>query len=267
MAKKITDLTALTSVATGDLLEIVDISDTTDSAAGSSRKIAQDNLIPDSSATVKGKVELATDAETETGTDTDRATTPANVASAYTKESATDISGAGYFIDEDDMSTNSATKVPSQQSVKAYTDTTVAGIDYTDLRMFAYRTTSSQAITGGSAATIVFNAESYDTGGDYNASNGIYTVPSDGLYFMSSCLTFGVGASGDKIHLNMHAGGSEIGGSVLEAGGAEAHQVTFSTVRYLSTSDTIYVQALNDNNDDTVNAGLGLSNFCVQKLF
>lgn len=70
---KISGLTALTSVATGDLLAIVDISDTTDSANGTTKKITQDNLIPDSSQTVKGKVELATSTEINTGTDTVRA--------------------------------------------------------------------------------------------------------------------------------------------------------------------------------------------------
>ena len=83
MGQKLTDRTALTSIATGDLLHVVDISDTTDSAEGTSKKITQDNLIPDSSATVKGKVELATSAETITGTDTVRAVTPAGAAAAY----------------------------------------------------------------------------------------------------------------------------------------------------------------------------------------
>lgn len=70
---KITGLTALTSIATGDLIPIVDISDTTDSVNGTTKKITQDNLIPDSSLTVKGKVELATSTEINTGTDTVRA--------------------------------------------------------------------------------------------------------------------------------------------------------------------------------------------------
>jgi len=81
MSEKLTDRDALTSVASGDLLHIVDVSDTTDSAEGTSKKITQDNLIPDASATVKGKVELATDAETTTGTDTARAITPSNLTS------------------------------------------------------------------------------------------------------------------------------------------------------------------------------------------
>lgn len=42
---KLSDLTALTSVADGDLFYVVDISDTTDDAAGSSRKITRANLV------------------------------------------------------------------------------------------------------------------------------------------------------------------------------------------------------------------------------
>ena len=42
---------------------------------------------------------------------------------------ATDTAGELDFKDEDDMASNSATAVPSQQSVKAYVDTSVAGIE------------------------------------------------------------------------------------------------------------------------------------------
>lgn len=54
------------------------------SAASASelRCMKPDNLIPDASDTVKGKVELATSAETITGTDTARAVTPAGAAAA-----------------------------------------------------------------------------------------------------------------------------------------------------------------------------------------
>lgn len=83
MGQKLTARTALTSIASNDLLHVVDVSDTTDSADGTSKKITQDNLIPDASDTVKGKVELATSAETITGTDATRAVTPAGAAAAY----------------------------------------------------------------------------------------------------------------------------------------------------------------------------------------
>jgi hypothetical protein len=70
------------------------------------------NLAPtisDASTTVKGKVELATDAETITGTDTGRAVTPSNL----TGKMDTDGTLAG----------NSDTRIPSQKAVKTYADT------------------------------------------------------------------------------------------------------------------------------------------------
>ncbi len=53
-----------------------------------------------------GSLETATDAETLTGTDTGRAVSPANLKSM--------------ILDEDDMTSNLATKVASQQSIAAY---------------------------------------------------------------------------------------------------------------------------------------------------
>lgn len=52
-----------------------------------------DTWISDASSTVKGKVELATDAETITGTDTARATTPANIAATSIAKVLLDAKG------------------------------------------------------------------------------------------------------------------------------------------------------------------------------
>ena len=68
------------------------------------------------SATLSGIVELATIAETTTGTDAGRAVTPDGL------HDMTSLSGAAWMLDEDDMSTDSNTKVASQQSIKAYVD-------------------------------------------------------------------------------------------------------------------------------------------------
>jgi len=68
------------------------------------------------STTTAGIVELATTAETTTGTDTTRAVTPDGL------HDMTSLAGAAWFLDENDMSSDSPTKVPSQQSVKAYVD-------------------------------------------------------------------------------------------------------------------------------------------------
>lgn len=48
-----------------------------------------------------------------------------NVAAAgATMDADTSLAGNGYFLDEDNMGSNDATKVPSQQSVKSYVDAT-----------------------------------------------------------------------------------------------------------------------------------------------
>jgi len=72
-----------------------------------------------SSATQTGIVELATTAETETGTDATRAVTPDGL------HDMTTLAGAAWMLDEDTMSSDSATKVASQQSIKAYADTKI----------------------------------------------------------------------------------------------------------------------------------------------
>ncbi len=70
---RISDETALTSPATGDLLPIVDVSDTTDASSGTTKKITLANLLvgtllPDASTVAEGIVEEATSAETIAGT-------------------------------------------------------------------------------------------------------------------------------------------------------------------------------------------------------
>jgi hypothetical protein len=72
------------------------------------------------STTASGIVELATTAETTTGTDATRAVTPDGL------HDMTSLAGAAWFLDEDAMGTNSATKVASQQSIKAYVTSAVA---------------------------------------------------------------------------------------------------------------------------------------------
>lgn len=95
--------------ASTDEFVIVDKSDTTMAASGTTKRIqSQYVTIADATTTVKGKVELATDAETITGTDVVRAVTPANI----TAKIDTDGTLAG----------NLDTRIPSQKAVKTYVD-------------------------------------------------------------------------------------------------------------------------------------------------
>jgi len=72
------------------------------------------------STTAAGIVELATTAETTTGASSSL------VVTAEGLHDMTSLAGAAWFLDEDNMASDSATKVPSQQSVKAYVTTSVA---------------------------------------------------------------------------------------------------------------------------------------------
>ena len=67
---------------------------------------------------------------TVTGTLTGAVT--GNVNGNVTGSAGTVTSIASHLLDEDNMASDSATKVPSQQSVKAYVDSSVAGKDNTD---------------------------------------------------------------------------------------------------------------------------------------
>lgn len=62
------------------------------------------------------------------GTDTAKAMTTDTIRSGLTKNTDTDVSGNDWVLDEDNMASDSATKVPTQQSVKAYVDANGGGV-------------------------------------------------------------------------------------------------------------------------------------------
>lgn len=96
-------------------------------------------------------------------------------AAGATMNTDTTLAGNSYFLDEDTMSSNSATKVPSQQSVKAYVDNSVitdhgalSGLsddDHTQYALLAGRS-GGQTLRGGTSKTnnlvLSANSQAYD---------------------------------------------------------------------------------------------------------
>jgi hypothetical protein len=71
---------------------------------------------------VKGVAAIAANADITTGIDDEKIVTALKLATYATMKADTTLAGNGYFLDEDDMASDDDTKVPSQQSVKAYVD-------------------------------------------------------------------------------------------------------------------------------------------------
>ena len=194
----LSSLTALTSIAPGDLFYVVDVSDTTDAATGTSKRITRANVISG----------LAASGANSDITSLTALTTPLSVAqggsgaatltgilkgsgtSAFTAVTApsgaivgdtdsqtltnktltspvlnTGISGTA-FLDEDNMASDSATKLASQQSIKAYVDgkgaskadTDIAGASATTSSTFADITGSDVGVTLTVTSNILLTA-------------------------------------------------------------------------------------------------------------
>jgi len=80
-------------------------------------------IVSAASTILAGKSELATTAETTTGTNATKAVTPDGL------HDMTSLSGAAWLLNENDMASDSSTKVASQSSVKKYVDDAVgAGV-------------------------------------------------------------------------------------------------------------------------------------------
>jgi len=107
----------------------------------------------------------------EAGADVTDAT---NVAAAgATMDADTSLTGNGYFLDEDTMASDDATKVASQQSIKAYVDTEIAAA-----------LTSSMDYKGSyNAAT---NTPDLDTTPSGVLKGDTYTVTAAGTFFTTA---------------------------------------------------------------------------------
>mgnify|MGYP003640027547 FL=1 len=248
------------------------LDDTTAAAARTTLGAAATSALPSAASTsAAGIVELATTAETTTGTDALRAVTPDGL------HDMTSLAGAAWFLDEDAMGTNSATKVASQQSVKAYVTSSIAAAAGGFTLATPQATTSGTSIdfTSIPAGTkvIYISFSGVSTNGSSDAiiqigdSGGVETSGYTGAN-VDSAQSGGVAMSAGFILDNLQASGSAHYGSVvltllnsstfiwsMTSNIAHGSYVTFSAGGKTLSAELDRVRLTTENGSDTFDAG------------
>jgi hypothetical protein len=112
----------------------------------------------------------------------------------------------------------------------------------------AFRARLTTGSGGGSNGTLVFNTEDFDIGGNYNTSNGRFTAPVAGVYWICFSALSAGDSSGSSlsatnaIWIHLHKNGTEIPGTVGHAYIASGnHQESIHSPNVLSLSASDYI--------------------------
>lgn len=211
---RITDLTAPTGgPASGDKVHLVDVSDTTDNANGSSKSETVGTIITTAHGLSDGVIKVASSVMTPATAETDYVT-PSGSGTLANKTLTSPVINTGVsgtaILDEDNMASDSATQLATQQSIKAYVDAATggggnnpyganvviatSGGDYTTLNAyFTAGATSGDvvyvknshaltaSITDSTTNLTIIGAGREDTTIDLTASSYILTLSGSGL--------------------------------------------------------------------------------------
>ena len=125
--------------------------------------------------------------------------------------------------DEDDMTSDSATALATQQSIKAYVDNSA----YDPPRVKVTRTTD-QTITSGAESTITWDSEVFDTDDMWTSTSSTrITFKTAGLYLVTAAFNFDTNSTGRRYGLLRFNG--SVSGAVTEvpavSGGSTVGQI------------------------------------------
>lgn len=112
------------------------------------------------------------------------------------------------FLDEDDMVSDSATAVPSQQSVKAYVD--AAGGGTSPSFSVHLNGTNQTGVVTGTATKVEFDTEEFDTNNDFdNTTNFRFTPTVAGKYIISFSSVIATGVAGMRLESRIYKNGAQ----------------------------------------------------------
>ena len=130
-----------------------------------------------------------------------------------------------------------------------------SGVGSPEYTSFHAGLNSDQTISTGTWTDIVFNVDSggtyWDTGSDFNTSNGQWTVPFTGKYFYYAMLRFDALGNGKVCYISLYNGNSQIGTSMIkfhqERTGDNDFEIKTAGICALDASDTITVRGYHDH--------------------
>ena len=132
-------------------------------------------------------------------------------------------------------------------------------INFTDtaasqnVKCYAYLSANQENLTSGSDTLVTFNAELYDTGGDFNTGTYKFVAPVTGYYLITASLQF-TGVVADKDYqVRVKKGASLILTNINHNGGDTSNlNCLVSGVVALSANDEITVYAIQNSGASTV---------------
>lgn len=125
------------------------------------------------------------------------------------KSDGTDINWGFEVLDEDDMASNSNIKLATQQSIKAYVDTT-------PYPTFSAYLSANQAISASTETRINCDTESWDSHNYYdNSTNYRFTPLRAGRYLLVAHVIYSTGADVPRVEIRFRKNGTVIASPAL----------------------------------------------------
>tara|TARA_E500000318_G_scaffold7690_2_gene7110 strand:+ start:14910 stop:17018 length:2109 start_codon:yes stop_codon:yes gene_type:complete len=163
----------------------------------------------------------------------------------------TDVSSYSWVLDEDNLSSDSDTKVPTQQSVKAYVDAaSVSGtVDYLRMSMSSdvlKDGTNQQDFTGTSNVTVKFDTQDDVSGGGLTSNTTTHriTVNSAGYYRLTANMSFHSTSARATPAVRFNRNGSDIDGESMGYIRASTgnNEATANVTRVIELSANDYIE-------------------------